>query len=248
MTWKPLSLHIHDHTARLRLLSDLLASGAKLNNARLGVSRGEFRLEVVSNAQHGESLATIPKSACLGMTSISPPVTAFFQNILEKHWPVCLATRLVEEQTRHSSSQWSSYITLLPLSFPALPLFFSLQQMRELQYQPLIPMILDRNKTVAHAARLIDGPEDSLARLAWATASVSTRAFSASGPLPLPTQQPVPAQQPAKFLLPFIDMANHSFTPTASLSTRVDGGFSLLAERDVRAGEEITICCAFVAT
>ena len=78
------------------------------------------------------------------------------------------------------------------------------------------------------------GLDVSADALGWATACASSRAFRVAGP----------DQPPA--MLPLIDVANHSFEPTATVRPGFGegvgrGAVELAARRDVAAGEPVTL-------
>jgi hypothetical protein len=108
-------------------------------------------------------------------------------------------------------------------------MFFSPTSMKELQYQPLVFSVTQRNKMLVRfaAAQGLD-----VSRLAWATACATSRAFSFGNGLD------------AKAMVPFIDMANHSFEANAKLEAGKDA-VRLVATSDISADEEVTISCTY---
>ena len=161
-------------------------------------------------------------------------------------WQLRLGLRLLSERTKQYSttgaataSFYQPYIDLLPLAY-STPLFYQREDVAALQYPPIQQQINKRSRllsTLSHAittAQQRSGSVDpfhgqsiSPSLLGWAMSAVSSRAFSFHS---------------HRRLLPLIDMANHSFTPSTRIElTDTQPALTLYATRDLQAGDELTI-------
>ncbi|KAJ0987236.1 hypothetical protein J5N97_005592 [Dioscorea zingiberensis] len=141
----------------------------------------------------------------------------------EELWAMKLGLRLLQERAAVGSFWWP-YISNLPETF-SLPIFFSGEDIKNIQYAPLIHQVNKRCRFLLEfekAVKLIlenltlkdhpfGGQDVNSSSLGWAMASVSSRAFRLHG-----THSDTP------MLLPLIDMCNHSFHPNARIVQEQD--------------------------
>jgi hypothetical protein len=138
----------------------------------------------------------------------------------EKLWAMKLGLKLLAERAKKHSFWWP-YIHKLPERF-RMPVFFSGDEIQQLQYPPIIHQVKKRCEFLLQFAaedipniirdrgndkHPFGGQQVDASALGWAMAAVSSRAFCVkqSGESGCPS------------LLPLVDMCNHSFTPTARL-------------------------------
>ena len=171
------------------------------------------------------------------------PLDAVLRHVPDTLWQLQLGLRLLSERTKALSSAsaasfFQPYIDLLPLSFPTVPLFFQRDDLLALQYPPIVQQVVKRSKLLLSLTSIIrqlqiESPQQDpffgqhvdVNALGWAMTAVSSRAFSF---------------HQHRRLLPLIDMANHSFAPSAHLSSD-EFTLTLTATRALEAGEELTL-------
>ena len=176
-----------------------------------------------------------------GYSALDPLVKLVPQQL----WQLQLGMRLLSERTKQYSttaataSFYQPYIDLLPLAYTT-PLFYQRDDVLALQYPPMQQQINKRSRLLSTLSQAITanqrsassdafhGQSISPSLLGWAMSAVSSRAFSFHS---------------HRRLLPLIDMANHSFTP----STRIEAtdthpaAITMYATRDLQPGDELTI-------
>ncbi|KAM3225250.1 hypothetical protein ACQJBY_058163 [Aegilops geniculata] len=133
----------------------------------------------------------------------------------EELWAMRLGLRLLQERTK-SDSFWWPYIANLPETF-TVPIFFPGEDIKNLQYAPLLHQINKRCRfllefekeikqklgTVPSGDHPFCGQDVHSSSLGWAMSAASSRAFRLHGEIPM--------------LLPLVDMCNHSFSPNARI-------------------------------
>ena len=160
-------------------------------------------------------------------------------------WSARLGLSLTHERAKGPKSMFTPYINLLPAVHSGIPLFFGPDAVRELQYPPVVEQLKRRSRFLisfangplaAAVSAPHGGPFDGFAvdanALGWAFACASSRAFRVGGP-----------HLPAA-MLPLVDVANHSFEPSAVVRPALGlgpGAIEMVASRSVQAGEEISL-------
>ena len=177
------------------------------------------------------------------------PIEPLLKHVPQQLWQLQLGLRLLSERTKQysttgtSASFYQPYIDLLPLAY-STPLFYQRDDVAALQYPPMQQQINKRSRllsTLSHAITTeqrqqqqhsvtvdpFHGQSIAPSLLGWAMSAVSSRAFSFHS---------------HRRLLPLIDMANHSFTPSTRIeSTDSQPYITMYATRDLQAGDELTI-------
>ncbi|XP_020269603.1 fructose-bisphosphate aldolase-lysine N-methyltransferase, chloroplastic isoform X2 [Asparagus officinalis] len=162
-------------------------------------------------------------------------------------WAMRLGLRLLHERSKVGSSWWS-YISNLPETF-SVPIFFSGEDIKNLQYAPLIHQVNKRCRFLLEFEKEIksllegiaskdhpfEGKDVDASSLGWAMSAVSSRAFRLHG-----DDSDVP------MMLPLIDMCNHSFDPNARIVQEIDTGSSkmlvrVVAEKQIEQDTPITL-------
>ncbi|KAK1308422.1 hypothetical protein QJS10_CPA09g00388 [Acorus calamus] len=155
------------------------------------------------------------------------------RQIPEELWGMKLGLKLLQERARVGSFWWP-YISNLPETF-SVPIFFSGEDIKNLQYAPIVHQVNKRCRFLLDFEREIEnmltdvamedhpfgGQEIYASSLGWAMSAVSSRAFRLHGNiLPNGSQADIP------MMLPLIDMCNHSFHPNARIVQEQDAGNS----------------------
>ena len=194
-------------------------------------------------------------------------LAALIEQVPEDLWSARLGLALLRERALGPRSLFVPYVNLLPAVHRGLPAFFRPEAVAAMQYPPAVEQVKRRGRfLVSFAAGPLsagardrpaserDGgattsPSDAASStdalpfsgldvsadaLGWATACASSRAFRVAGPDHPPS------------MLPLIDVANHSFEPTATVRPAFGegvgrGAVELAARRDVSAGEPVTL-------
>lgn len=242
----------------------------------------------------GEVIAKIPAKLSLGAHTYTPALDSMLENYDEdipqdpflasrewrENWKILLesipdrkwflrpALQLLQERMKMSSghpSHWRYYLELLPAEYEALPIFFTGEQLQELQNPELQRLITQRCRDLNELVTLINESEEGRALfggqpvsadvLGWCIGTVTSRTnlLSRAGGTP---------GFGFRRLVPFVDTCNHSpagnntgvltcepedlepnqsgavFTSEAELEGR---SLVLRANRDISAGEEITL-------
>nr|XP_019702319.1 actin-histidine N-methyltransferase isoform X2 [Elaeis guineensis] len=140
-----------------------------------------------------------------------------------------LGLRLLQERATVGSFWWP-YISNLPEAF-SVPIFFSREDIKNLQYAPLLHQVNKRCRFLLEFEKEIKimledvalqdhpfgGQDVNASSLGWAMSAVSSRAFRLHGEsLPNGKNADIP------MLLPLIDMCNHSFQPNAQIVQEQD--------------------------
>lgn len=203
-TWGRVGAHLHE----------------SLEFRRMGPGEGSCGIFLRGPAavQEGTLLVRIPPAAVL---RASAPSGAEDGELAEEAAAIALARQLWVEKSMGSSSQWVSYVDLLPQAFPTMPLAWpdALRQ-KLLRSGTILDATRFRESLLKLEARQA-GLQD-IAGLIWALCAVSSRSFCGGS------------------LVPFIDSCNHSFEPTGVVRKFKHTGFQLVATRDILPGEELT--------
>lgn len=164
-----------------------------------------------------------------------------------------LGLKLLQERAEVGSFWWP-YISNLPEAF-SLPIFFSGEDIKSLQYAPLLHQVNKRCRFLLEFEKEVKSlladvtPNDhpfggqnvDASSLGWAMSAVSSRAFRLHGEiLPGGKHTDVP------MLLPLIDMCNHSFNPNARIVQERDSSSSkmlvkVVAERHIEQDTPVTL-------
>ncbi|KAF8407594.1 hypothetical protein HHK36_006728 [Tetracentron sinense] len=151
------------------------------------------------------------------------------RQVPEELWAMRLGLKLLQERATVDSFWWP-YISNLPETY-SVPIFFPGEDIRNLQYAPLLYQVnkrcrflLDFEKDINRIlvnVRRDDHPfgcqDVDASSLGWAMSAVSSRAFRLHGErFPDGTSSDVP------MMLPFIDTCNHSFNPNARILQEQD--------------------------
>ncbi|KAK1279145.1 hypothetical protein QJS04_geneDACA018804 [Acorus gramineus] len=157
------------------------------------------------------------------------------EHVAEELWGMRLGLKLLQERAR-AGSFWWPYISNLPETF-SVPIFFSGEDIKNLQYAPIVHQVNKRCRFLLDFEREIEnmltdvaledhpfgGQEITASSLGWAMSAVSSRAFRLHGNvLPDGSQADIP------MMLPLIDMCNHSFHPNARIVQEQDAGNSMM--------------------
>lgn len=97
----------------------------------------------------------LPRSLALTYSEAGsdPRLLTLVQRVPAELWSMRLALALLEERARGEESDWAPYIALLPASYPGCPLFWSGEDLQELQYPPLAAQVRVRRSDTHVAAR-----------------------------------------------------------------------------------------------
>nr|XP_010906939.1 actin-histidine N-methyltransferase isoform X1 [Elaeis guineensis] len=151
------------------------------------------------------------------------------RRVPEELWAMRLGLRLLQERATVGSFWWP-YISNLPEAF-SVPIFFSREDIKNLQYAPLLHQVNKRCRFLLEFEKEIKimledvalqdhpfgGQDVNASSLGWAMSAVSSRAFRLHGEsLPNGKNADIP------MLLPLIDMCNHSFQPNAQIVQEQD--------------------------
>ncbi|CAM6007064.1 unnamed protein product [Sphagnum balticum] len=212
--------------------------------------RGDLGLVATEAVQSGESLIALPPHILLSLPIDEPALAALAQRVPEKLWAMKLGLKLLAERAKKHSFWWP-YIHKLPERF-RMPVFFSGDEIQQLQYPPIIHQVKKRCEFLLQFAaedipniirdrgndkHPFGGQQVDASALGWAMAAVSSRAFCVkqSGESGCPS------------LLPLVDMCNHSFTPTARLVQHHTSSAQLLpflevvAQQDLERGDALLL-------
>jgi len=215
---------------------------------------GGAGLVAASPASPGALLVTVPRAALLSDGGLPPnptpedaaalpfspaAVAALAEQVPPELWGARLALGLLAHRAAGSASPLAPYVAALPSTF-STPLFFSPAAVAALQYAPLVAQVNKRARWVGRFAQEhldkdtallpFSGVGVDAGGLAWALSAVTSRAFRLGGPASLPS------------LVPVIDMCNHEAgSPGARVVPGLGGGASLVAARELAAGEAVTI-------
>ncbi|KZV19559.1 histone-lysine N-methyltransferase setd3 [Dorcoceras hygrometricum] len=146
------------------------------------------------------------------------------RHIPEELWAMKLGLKLLQERSRKSSFWWT-YISNLPETY-TVPIFFPGEDIKNLQYAPLLHQVNKRCRFLLDFERLLrnelakveldghpfGGQDVDASSLGWAMSAVSSRAFRLYG-----DKRPDGTHFDAPMLLPLVDMCNHSFNPNAEI-------------------------------
>ncbi|KAM0952759.1 putative [histone H3]-lysine(4) N-trimethyltransferase chromatin remodeling SET family [Dioscorea sansibarensis] len=179
--------------------------------------------------------------------------------IPEELWAMKLGLRVLQERAAVGSFWWP-YIGNLPETF-SLPIFFSGEDIKNVQYAPLIHQVNKRCRFLLEyekAVKLIlenlalkdhpfGGQDVSSSSLGWAMASVSSRAFRLHGEI-LPDGK----HSNTPMLLPLIDMCNHSFHPNARIVQEQDASnptmlVKVVAEKGIEQNAPVMLNYGFLS-
>ncbi|KAL4196849.1 hypothetical protein AMTRI_Chr04g248310 [Amborella trichopoda] len=183
-----------------------------------------------SDIEAGSDLISLPKHIPLSFPSSGSgqkwdaSLFRIAQKVPEELWAMRLGLKLLHERAKVGSFWWP-YISNLPETFN-IPIFFSGEGIKDLQYAPLIHQVnkrcrflLDFEKQVKSILKDV-GPEEhpfggqevNASSLGWAMSAVSSRAFRLHG-----EELTDGVHEDMPMLLPLIDMCNHSFHPNARI-------------------------------
>ena len=137
---------------------------------------------------------------------------------------------------------FAPYVNLLPAVHQGIPLFFGPAAVAAMQYPPASEQLKRRSRFLVNFARgplaaasgashggPFDGRTVDANALGWAYACASSRAFRIAGP-----------EYPAA-MLPLIDVANHSFDPTAMVRPAPGGAIEMAATKSLKTGDEVSL-------
>ncbi|EPS70598.1 hypothetical protein M569_04159, partial [Genlisea aurea] len=172
------------------------------------------------------------------------------RHIPEELWQMKLGLKLLQERAR-TGSFWWPYISNLPETF-SVPIFFSGEDIKELQYAPLVHQVNKRCRflhelekvikckfeNVEREAHPFGGQKVDASSLGWAMSAVSSRAFRLHG-----IKQRNGSCTNIPMLLPLIDMCNHSFTPNAEIVQETEGSMlvKVIAESEIKRGDPLEL-------
>ena len=241
-----------EQMARAMAMADVGAAAAMcgLGGERVRVKRdeesGERGLYATADFGEGEPIGSVPVAACLLVddTRASAPnvddASAFarlhaptaMETVLP--WPVRAAAALLDLADGAGGTFHAEYAKLLPKNLP-VPLMLPADALDDATLAA--EMQLQREELLRCYPTLLDDSD----RLVWAAACVRSRAFALNQECSLHA------------LVPFLDMLNHHGEPNASVVAEPSateplvagaaprGFVTLVATREIRAGEEICI-------
>ncbi|CAN1297193.1 Actin-histidine N-methyltransferase [Linum perenne] len=142
----------------------------------------------------------------------------------EELWAMKLGLKLLQERAK-AGSFWWPYIGNLPEAY-TLPIFFPGEDIKNLQYAPLLHQVNKRCRFLLEFEQLVkrtletlrpsdhpfSGQSIDASSLGWAMSAVSSRAFRLHG-----EKLPGGGHEVVPMMLPLIDMCNHSFNPNARI-------------------------------
>ena len=187
-------------------------------------------------------------------------LAALIEQVPEDLWSARLGLALLRERALGPRSLFVPYVNLLPAVHRGLPAFFKPEAVAAMQYPPAVEQVKRRGRFLvsfaagplaerrsssntessassdadAESSSPFSGLAVSADAFGWATACASSRAFRVAGP----------DHPPA--MLPLIDVANHSFEPTATVRPAFGDGVArgaveLAARREIAAGDPVTL-------
>ncbi|DBA78760.1 hypothetical protein WJX77_011196 [Trebouxia sp. C0004] len=184
--------------------------------------------------KQGQSLVHLSKQCQLTYDNdTNPELLALIEQVPQALWGARLALQVLSHRVQGSQSAFDPYIRNLPVGVAGLPMFFSRDPLRALEYAPVTRQVQMRCQWLLHFAREalqplpgtdadpFSGTLIDANALGWALAVVTSRAFRVGGP-----------SQPAA-MLPLIDMCNHSFAPNCKLQPLGNGSLQLVALQDI---------------
>ncbi|KAI0492984.1 hypothetical protein KFK09_027260 [Dendrobium nobile] len=200
----------------------------------------------LSEIPAGADLITLPSHIPLRLQHSDEPderdsvLTQLSGKIPEELWIMRLGLRLLQERATVNSFWWP-YISNLPETY-SVPIFFSGEDMKNLQYIPLVyqvnkrcSFLLEFEKEVKTILETVEtkhhpfgGQDVNASSLGWAMSAVSSRAFCLHGEVLSNGQK-----RDIHMLLPFIDMCNHSFQPNAKIVQEQEKGSSKMSVKVV---------------
>ncbi|XP_051145076.1 uncharacterized protein LOC127261001 [Andrographis paniculata] len=174
----------------------------------------------------GTDLITLPQHIPLRFEAKDGESSALIdlaRHIPEELWAMRLGLKLLQERAKKGSFWWP-YISNLPETY-SVPIFFPGEDIKNLQYAPLLHQVNKRCRFLLDFERLVKSklenvkPDDhpfggqdvDASSLGWAMSAVSSRAFRLYGRNANGTHIDTP------MCLPLIDMCNHSFAPNAEI-------------------------------
>lgn len=214
----------------------------------------DYELVAADNIEAGEQILSMPLSLTLALdptpeqsalpvefADLTPIIDAIPKDAAPL-WQLPLALRLLSERVKPTLSFFEPCIQLLPVVHPFVPIFFNRDQISQLQYAPLIQQINKRAKLLHSLPPIIqtqrskgcdpfNAEQIDASTIGWSLATVTSRAFALHHDLPHLTRR----------MLPLIDMANHSFDPSASISFGESQRLELTAVKSIQRGEPITL-------
>ena len=215
-------------------------------------AHNDWQLVASCSIAAGQPILSLPLSLTLPLDDEQhnrnySPLGPLLKHVPQPLWQLQLGLRLLSERTKQYSaapgtaaSFYQPYIDLLPLAY-STPLFYQRDDVQALQYPPVQQQINKRSRLLSTLSRAIaaqqqsgsadafHGQDVSPSLLGWAMSAASSRAFSFHS---------------HRRLLPLIDMANHSFTPSARIEATADShppAITMYATRDVEAGDALTL-------
>ena len=227
-----------------RRFAQWLAAGGASHALRVqSCSATGWGLEARLDVAKGAALATLPPAFHLTVDSLPQPKRKQLQHIVNavdaNQWQMKVGLVVLAHRAQGLSSFYQPYLETLPSRF-SLPAFWSPEEVQALDYAPLVHELGQNARYAvqfcgerlgARSADCFEGAEIDPGALIWAASVVSSRAFR-FGAL---------AQQ-AGSMLPFMDIANHSFAGSnAEQVLHADGSIVMRAARDIQAGEPVLI-------
>ncbi|VFQ66505.1 unnamed protein product [Cuscuta campestris] len=203
----------------------------------------------------GSDLISLPENLPLqfGAVEADSPMSKLAQQVPEELWAMKLGLKLLQERARKGSFWWP-YICNLPETY-SVPVFFPGEDIKNLQYAPLLYQVNKRCRFLLEFERLVkqeldnvkqddhpfDGQHVDSSALGWAMSAVSSRAFRLYGGKHLDgTHEDVP------MMLPLVDMCNHSFHPNAEIIQEHEAGdgkmlVKVIAAENIKGNDELEL-------
>ena len=199
--------------------------------------------------ESGTILVSLPPKAQLSydVKSTDERLLNLIDSVPTELWGGKLALVLLHHRviTGTPEDHFADYIAALPNTYPGLPIFFSDEAVKALEYPPVTVEVIRRCRWLINFSGQVLAPFQQQINkndldpfsgvlidsniLGWGLAAVTSRAFRPKG-----TQHPA-------CMLPLIDMANHSFTPNCKIMLSKGGELNMIAARDIVAGEQLCI-------
>jgi hypothetical protein len=198
----------------------------------------------------GETLVTVPKACCIfaNPAYMTTPLLDTTQQLMTAlgpaQWRARLAIALLSERVR-AGSQFRAYLRNLPFEFWGVPMFYSSDEFSVMQDLALMQRTRDRCRFLTELVDSVLGPLNNTPRdpfsghqadinaVGWGFASAASRALRHPDVLLHPD---------GHVIVPCIDIAQHSPTPTCRVVHDVDGEcFRLVTLTPVQPGEPLTI-------
>ncbi|KAL1530852.1 hypothetical protein AB1Y20_001746 [Prymnesium parvum] len=193
---------------------------ASLDRVAIGEFGGMRGVMAVRDIAAGEEIVSIPAHLAvdLGAQSVDP---------------LAAARRLLAARATDGGAH-AAYWRLLPQEGSAdlcTPDFMSDEQLRAVQWPPLVAQTRERAQRLRAAPSGGEGGGFSERELRWAVWIVLSRVLTVLGP----------DGQGHKLLIPFLDMFNHKASSKHYLTGRTDGLLRVVAGEKVRSGEQVYI-------